>query len=145
MAKLTFSISKGILSYSSTAFSMSIKATSGNGDCMNSASSSCTSVAWKGAIPLGKYTIFASEISKPSALHTAVRNIRGDWGDWRVPIHPNKGTQVWSRDGFFLHGGMFEGSAGCIDFGGGIFGNESTDLLKTAIELSGVIELVVIK
>lgn len=46
---------------------------------------------------------------------------------------------------FFLHGGDTEGSAGCIDIGGGIFGNGDTKMLKTIIEASRVIELQVIE
>jgi hypothetical protein len=46
----------------------------------------------------------------------------GDWGDYRVPLHPASGTDTLDstgqpRGGFFLHGGKYPGSAGCIDVG----------------------------
>jgi hypothetical protein len=44
-------------------------------------------------------------------------------------LTPNSDTNVFGRSGFFLHGGQFAGSAGCIDIGGGVFGNKQTDQL----------------
>ncbi len=40
-----------------------------------------------------------------------------DWGEYRVPAHPNEGTNTLGRSGFFIHGGKTPGSAGCIDVG----------------------------
>jgi len=40
-----------------------------------------------------------------------------DWGHARVPLHPLSPTNTYGRDGFFLHGGIFKGSAGCVDVG----------------------------
>jgi hypothetical protein len=71
------------------------------------------SVPWKGPIPPGEYTLNPSEISKGSWL----RDLTGDWGDYRAPLHPNDGTNTLGRDNFFLHGGDKPGSAGCIDVG----------------------------
>ena len=39
------------------------------------------------------------------------------WGERRIPIHPEPGTITYGRSGFFLHGGKFIGSHGCIDIG----------------------------
>lgn len=40
-----------------------------------------------------------------------------DWGLYRVPLHPQRGTNTFGRTGFFLHGGKRPGSAGCVDLG----------------------------
>jgi hypothetical protein len=55
-----------------------------------------------------------------------------------VPLEPQEVTDVADengedRSGFFLHGGSEEGSAGCIDCGGNLHGNEETDQLKEDI------------
>lgn len=74
-----------------------------------------------------------------------MRNFRGDWGDWRVPLIPQKGTKTYGRSGFFLHGGSIPGSAGCVDFGGGLFGNQDSDRLLRDIlnDPDGVIPVIV--
>jgi hypothetical protein len=46
-----------------------------------------------------------------------------------VPLTPNPGTNTRGRSGFFMHGGKLPGSAGCIDFGGGVFGSDATNQL----------------
>ncbi len=143
--KLIFSISTGKLYASSSSFSMSIPASSGNGDCMNNSSLACQATSWEGAIPMGTYTIFSSEISNPGVLGFIARSITGDWGSWRVPLHPNAGTNTYGRSGFFIHGGSNQGSAGCIDVGGGQFGSNQTDTLRVMLEASGVITLRVIE
>jgi hypothetical protein len=74
------------------------------------------SVPWKGPIPPGEYTLDPSEITPGSWK----RDLTGDWGEWRVPLHPVDPDQVPpGRDpnSFFLHGGRRSGSAGCIDVG----------------------------
>lgn len=71
------------------------------------------SIPWKGPIPPGDYTLDPNEISEGGWL----RDLTGDWGDYRAPLHPNDGTNTFDRDGFFLHGGDVPGSAGCIDVG----------------------------
>ena len=40
---------------------------------------------------------------------------------------------LYNRDHFFLHGGAAPYSHGCIDVGGGIYGDSDTDRLKDAI------------
>ena len=75
----------------------------------------------------------------------------GDYADlskknkyiWRARLHPISAKT--DRYGFFLHGGSMAGSAGCIDIGGGILGNESTDgLLKDLLsDRDGSVTLVV--
>jgi hypothetical protein len=50
-----------------------------------------------------------------------------------VPLEPCVGTMTYGRSGFFLHGGSYAGSAGCIDVGGGWFGCRHTDLLLQLI------------
>ena len=62
--------------------------------------------------------------------------ILGDWGDWRVKLEPNADTNTLGRDNFFLHGGSKPGSAGCIDIGGGTFGNSQSNTIRDFIQLS---------
>ena len=88
-----------------------------------------------GPIPPGWYIIYPSEISDvyywnkkenvanyaKTYAHYVVRNaIQGDWGSYRVKLHPYI-FKYPGRDGhrsdFFLHGGKNIGSAGCIDVG----------------------------
>lgn len=145
MPQLTYSISSAKLNYSSQTYSVTIDASSGNGHCLNNASKDCLSRPWEGSIPIGMYTIFASEVSAPNPAANLARNLLGDWGSWRVPLHPHANTRAFGRDGFFLHGGNVAGSAGCIDIGGGVFGSNHTELFKSLISTSGVITLRVIK
>jgi len=83
----------------------------------------------RGPIPSGSYTLHTSQLSNPGRIGDILRNMRGDWGDWRAPLTPDPGTNTLDRSGFFLHGGSYPGSAGCIDVGGGVFGNSQTDQL----------------
>lgn len=69
--------------------------------------------AYSGPIPAGNYTLNPPEISPGGFL----RNLLGDWGNYRVPLHPDAGTDTFGRSNFFLHGGTKPGSAGCIDIG----------------------------
>ena len=110
-----------------------INVTSGKGECQNK--SKCEQTADKGPLPRGKYEIYPSQIDNPSLMDDLRRNFLneraeggGDWGDWRVRIYPLPGTNRFGRTGFYLHGGYLNGLAGCIDIGGGIFGNDK--LLK---------------
>ena len=74
--------------------------------------------SWKGPLPEGDYTLFPTEISEVRGFWYWARNLlRGDWGTYRTPLHPNEGTNTYGRNGFFLHGGRYPGSAGCIDVG----------------------------
>jgi RHS repeat-associated protein len=71
------------------------------------------SISDTGPIPEGGYLLDPNEISKGGFL----RNLTGDWGQYRAPLHPTPGTETFGRDGFFLHGGEKPGSSGCIDVG----------------------------
>ena len=42
------------------------------------------------------------------------------WGNSRVWLEPSKETNTYGRDKFSIHGGMWPGSAGCIDMTGQI-------------------------
>jgi len=90
------------------------------------------------------YEIYSDQIDNPSLRDDLRRNFRddrsaggGDWGGWRVRIYPLPGTERFGRTGFYLHGGYWDGSAGCIDFAGGIFGNNKLlrdcSLIQTAL------------
>ena len=122
-----------------------MEATSGRPDCIGCDASTPN----KGPIPNGNYTLKAQELSDPNFLWDIFRNlapiIGADWGDWRVPLTPDPGTDALGRTRLFLHGGSIKGTAGCIDVGGGLFGNASTDQLKDAIIKSpnGLIPLIV--
>ena len=37
------------------------------------------------------------------------------WGHSRIELTPNAGTEMYGRKDFFIHGGKFPGSAGCLD------------------------------
>jgi hypothetical protein len=80
-----------------------------------------------GPIPRGCYTIDTNKIANPDRKGDERRNRRGDWGDWQAPIKPSPGTDTYGRDGFWLHGGSRPGTNGCIDIGGGTYGNSVTD------------------
>ena len=112
----------GVLPYS-------INITSGIGSCMNK--SACSKNANEGPVPAGQYHIDVSQISNPGWVRDLLRNFGGggDWGDWRVPVIPDPGTNTFDRSGFFLHGGAKLGTRGCIDVGGGTFGDPTTDRL----------------
>lgn len=144
MTTITFNMKRGELSvtYSGGTFTMS--ASSGRSPYTNDPRH--TGRRNEGPIPVGKYYITTSELSDPGLARDVARNFRGDWGDWRVVLHPSPGTGTLGRSGFFLHGGSQGGSAGCIDFGGGLTGNADTDLLKKAImeDGDGIVPVVVV-
>jgi len=93
---------------------------------------STTSVAHQrlqdfGPIPEGNYIVDPSQIQRwkdlPGYQKVAAYFNRGEWpggipawGDTRVPIQIPGGS-VYGRSEFFIHGGWFPGSAGCIDLG----------------------------
>lgn len=140
---MKFHIAKGRLDITSPGGSCySLRATSGKGGCMNNAS--CTASAFEGPIPIGKYTANPKELSDPNVLQQVKLSFYGDWGDWNIPFHPKAGTNTFGRTGFYLHGGSKEGSAGCIDIGGGFSGNKETNLLKKDMLASVVINLEVL-
>ena len=98
-----------------------IRATSGAPGCINDPG--CEHAQEVGPIPAGEYFFELNELSDPFIVHDWVRNLLGDWGDFRVPLHPLFETD---RSGFFLHGGRTDGSLGCVDVGGGVTGDRST-------------------
>ena len=51
------------------------------------------------------------------------------WGNSRVWLEPSKETNTYGRDRFSIHGGMWPGSAGCIDMTGQI--GQFTNWLKS--------------
>lgn len=138
--KMIFSIMSGRLMISTASFSFTMAATSGRGACKNNPSESCQSIPFEGPIPVGTYYINSSDLSDPNIIGDLARNYRpdapGDWGDFRVRIRPIGSTNTRGRNGFFLHGGRYSGSAGCIDVGGGLSGNRQTNLLKEGIKAS---------
>ncbi len=140
--KIIFSITNKRLTLTTPCSSFSIKATSGKDDCMNSATKACQMTPYKGAIPVGHYYLKPCELSDPNVVGDVLRTYRpdnpGDWGDWRIRIHAKPSTKTWDRDKFFVHGGSFDGSAGCIDVGGGQWGNNHTDRLASLISSSKV-------
>jgi RHS repeat-associated protein len=99
-------------------------ASSGRPNCGCDASS-----PGKGPIPSGSYTLYTNQLSNPGLIGDIIRNMKADWGDWRAPLTPDSGTDTFGRKDFFLHGGSRPGSGGCIDVGGGKFGNSQTDRL----------------
>ncbi|MDR2212853.1 MAG: DUF2778 domain-containing protein [Pseudomonadales bacterium] len=116
-----------------------VRATSGKGDCINVRS--CESTGNTGPIPSGRYYLYKSEISDPNFFWDVGRNVLADWGDWRVRLHPLGGIRKYGRDDFFLHCGSFEGSAGCIDIGGGLLGSSDTNKVLKSIMRDEVSEL----
>lgn len=75
------------------------------------------SVPNQGPIPPGRYTLNPDEISPTNWMRQFLDP--RDWGEYRVPLHPDSNTDTLGRTGFMLHGGKVPGSAGCIDVGGG--------------------------
>ncbi|MBQ1783253.1 MAG: DUF2778 domain-containing protein [Gammaproteobacteria bacterium] len=136
--RIAFSISRKVLSFATPAYSVSMRATSGRDGCMNNPSVSCMVTANQGPIPVGFYYIDPKELSDPILAGDVIRRAQGDWGDWRIRLHPAAGTNTFGRDGFFIHGGGMDGSAGCIDIGGGVLGNRQTDKLLAAIKGSPI-------
>lgn len=114
---------------------------SGKGDCMNNPECEC--LADKGPIPRGDYSLSSREISNPGHLWDILRNTRADWGDWRVPLYAAPDTNTFGRSGFKIHGGNIDGSAGCIDVGGGVFGDDTTTRLLNDIinDFDGIVHI----
>ena len=84
----------------------------------------------RGPIPSGNYFIDTTKLSQLGFWQTLKRNRPfgggGDWGNWNAPLTPTATTNTFGRGGFYIHGGVLPGSAGCIDVGGGLFGNDMT-------------------
>lgn len=67
---------------------------------------------FNGPIPEGTYWINPDELWTNSWYK---RGSETSWGKYRITIHPLSTTETHKRGGFFIHGGKFLGSAGCID------------------------------
>lgn len=135
----SFEISKGIFIIDSPEFKGVMSATSGRPEsCMNKAELLCQMMENTGPIPVGVYFIYSDELSAPGLLGSTYRFLRrrADWGSFRVPLHPAPQTITYGRTGFFLHGGSWPGSAGCIDVGGGLAGDEAVQRLIELIRNS---------
>jgi len=93
-------------------------ATSGRGENMNNPDAQ--SIENSGPIQAGKYKFSNNSWQSQSKLRQMYNIVRGngDWGDMNVPLEIVNGKQT--RNSFYLHGGFFEGSAGCIDAGSNI-------------------------
>lgn len=61
---------------------------------------------------LGKYD---NVPQKDTTFQSESEYSRIGWGNFRAPIIPKPGTVTYGRDNFYIHGGSFEGSHGCID------------------------------
>jgi RHS repeat-associated protein len=144
VTQIRFNVAAGILSVNPgrpDSQPYEIRATSGNGACINKPECEC--IENVGPIPRGSYTINVDKLSNPGLLVKIWRNMPkfvnkygGDWGSWLVPLSRTEGNPACAnRSGFYLHGGMFDGSAGCIDIGGGIAGNETTNKVVTDLIL----------
>ena len=144
--KIIFQIRTGIFAVKTdTSETFEIKATSGNGVCLNNPSQECLQAVSVGPIPVGLYYLDPGELSNPGLIGDLLRRVRGDWGDWRIPLHAGSTTKTNGRSGFFIHGGALPGSQGCIDIGGELGGNESTDNLASLIrQTTGWIKVEVI-
>ncbi len=68
-----------------------------------------------GGIPEGKYYIKLEEqrSMKTSPWSHGIKS--SAWGDYSWSLHKVEGTDTKGRSGFFIHGGNYPGSAGCID------------------------------
>ncbi|TRX76067.1 DUF2778 domain-containing protein [Pseudomonas mangiferae] len=125
----TFQISSGTLTVVSRHECRTMRATSGRpNSCMNKADVLCQMLKSTGPLPVGVYFIYPHELSAPGLIGSMYRTFRrfADWGSFRVRLHPMRNTVTYGRDNFFLHGGIYQGSAGCIDIGGGLDGDSNT-------------------
>jgi hypothetical protein len=71
-----------------------------------------------GPIVPGRHRIDTREIQQRIDASGRERSWPGgetSWGNFRVVIHPQKGTKTFNRTGFFIHGGSRFGSVGCVD------------------------------
>ena len=93
-------------------------ATSGKGKHMNNPDSQ--HIQNEGPIPEGDYSFKTSDWNAQSPIRQLYNIIRGngDWGDYNVRLTPV--TYKGERHSFYLHGGSYPGSAGCIDANSGI-------------------------
>lgn len=79
----------------------------------------------KGPLPEGAYLVPQARYQKrPEELWEGILNSVGrgkckwgytTWGNHRIWLEPQSGTEVYGRTNFSIHGGASPGSAGCID------------------------------
>ena len=66
--------------------------------------------------------IFTDEYDNPTLAQKDFQNSgeysRIGWGNFRAAIYAKPGTNTFGRGGFYVHGGTFPGSHGCIDLTG---------------------------
>jgi RHS repeat-associated protein len=92
----------------------STTATSGKGEHMNNPASQ--HIENLGPIPEGEYSYNNGKWQTMTKWQQFKRLVAGgDWGTHNVPLDVVKNNST--RSGFYLHGGIFNGSAGCIDAG----------------------------
>src|SRR5262249_48885269 len=104
---------------------------SGNfGECMNNVA--CEGQQDTGPTPRGKWEIHPHSPGEMKVRKPGRPFPEGDWGSFRVQLHPSPDVLRFihehDRDpnSFFLHGGEHSGTAGCIDVGGGEWGDPMT-------------------
>jgi RHS repeat-associated protein len=122
---------------------VSMRMTSGRGTCTNRPE--CAAKKSEGPAPPNDYQLNTDEISRFSMVGSMARFLAGlgDWGSFRVPLHSTGDGQMYERDGIFLHGGSFPGSAGCVDVGGGFGGSPDTMMLLRMLyrDADGIVPL----
>lgn len=68
-----------------------------------------------GPIPAGVYWIDPRELKDLQVRWFYSLRFKQAWGSHRITIHPFDTTHTFGRGGFFIHGGVVPGGAGCID------------------------------
>jgi hypothetical protein len=93
-------------------------ATSGKGKHMNNPASQ--DVQNEGPIPEGKYSFSGKSWNhvSPARQLYKIFTRQGDWGYYNAKLTPH--TYHGNRHSFYIHGGSYPGSAGCIDVGSGV-------------------------
>ncbi len=73
----------------------------------------------EGPLPVGAYWIDVDEKRSAGTSKYSHIILYKAWGSYSWSLHPEAGTQTHGRSGFFIHGGLNWGSAGCIDIKSG--------------------------
>jgi hypothetical protein len=105
-----------VIDNKTSAIVYSTDAASGRGEHMNNPASQ--HIENYGPIPAGRYSYENTQWQSQSKVRQVYNIIRrnGDWGDYNVPLNVINNNNS-SRSNFYLHGGFFQGSAGCVDAG----------------------------
>ncbi len=88
----------------------------------------------KGPLPEGEYDVKQDEYSKmipffseiwwrygPKIMGRKTGSWQGGadaWGTQKIGLNPSGNQEMYGRGGFFIHGGKYPGSSGCIDLTG---------------------------